>query len=358
MVFCALRASAIAAGTLLILCSRAEATFQVPTSGICPATTTGPCLTITQNGTGLGLLSTAVGYSVEGYSATGCGVSGKSTNASGVYGNSSASSGNGVGVFGTTIYGSATRGSTGRGVIGNSGNIGVYGVTNTGQGIAGFGTLDSNLAVGVSGTAAGASGIGVWGICSDDCASSPTGYAGYFEGNVTIAGSSSTGGLFVNVGTGYKPGGGMWAGTSDARVKKDVKPFTRGMEDLERVQPVTFRYNGLGGTIDDGIDRVGVIAQDLEKVLPSMVSTRRLKLHPQDATTIDIEHVDPSDFTYLLINAVAEQQAAIERREARIAKLERARPRSSPPDLGLGLALGSLPVGLVVARYRRKGGGR
>lgn len=107
-------------------------------------------------------------------------------------------------------------------------------------------------------------------------------------------------------GQAYKTGGGSWAATSDIRVKKDVADFTPGLSALEHVRPVRYKYNGLGGTNDNGQEYVGVIAQELERVLPFMVSAERKKLRESDRDTTDIKQVDPSAFTYVLINAVHE----------------------------------------------------
>ena len=104
-----------------------------------------------------------------------------------------------------------------------------------------------------------------------------------------------------------------WAATSDARVKKDVVDFDQGLAALQRIRPVTYRYNGLGGTEASDTQHVGVIAQELEKALPFMVSSQKRKLHPNDKETTDIKQVDPSAFTYVLINAV--KQLSVENTE-------------------------------------------
>jgi hypothetical protein len=106
---------------------------------------------------------------------------------------------------------------------------------------------------------------------------------------------------FDATGAAYKPGGGSWATLSDRRVKRNVLPFADGMNVLNSIRPVTFEYNGLGGTADIGKVYVGVIAQELQQVAPTMVDE-----------TGEYLRVDPSAFTYLLINAVKEQQAQIE----------------------------------------------
>ena len=94
--------------------------------------------------------------------------------------------------------------------------------------------------------------------------------------------------------------------TSDQRVKKDISEFNRGLSDLERVRIVSYRYNGLGGTVDNGVVYVGVVAQELEKVLPTMVTTEKTKLRETDAAPVDLKKVDTGTFTYLLVNSVKE----------------------------------------------------
>jgi hypothetical protein len=144
-------------------------------------------------------------------------------------------------------------------------------------------------------------------------------------------------------------------------VKKDVKDFRAGLAELKQLRPVSYKYNGLGKTQDDGNVFVGVIAQELEKVLPSMVRSDKGKLRPSDSKETDIKYVDPSAFTYVLINAVQEQQKIIERQEARSAKLERGdAPLAAYGSLGGVLALGLVPLGFIAVQRRRQesSGGR
>jgi len=69
------------------------------------------------------------------------------------------------------------------------------------------------------------------------------------------------------------------------------------------------RYNGLASTKDTKTKYVGVVAQELEPILPFMVTTHAEKLHPDDKQPTELKQVDPSAFTYLLINAVKELSA-------------------------------------------------
>jgi hypothetical protein len=260
-----------------------------------------------------------------------------------------------------------------------NGAVGVRGeslATSEGSGVLGVvqSTADVNSA-GVRGIAAGGPGTGVWGVSGSGVAVrgvsvTGNGIVGY--NSVTdmsaaaisaIPGSTSAlaywggGGIMIASSFAQKTGGGSWSAPSDRRIKKDVKDLDRGLAELMRVRPVRYKYNGLGGTEDDGKEYVGVIAQELGQIVPSMVSTRKGKLRKDDAKETEIEIVDPSAFTYMLINSVKQQQKTIEKQEARIAELER---RSSPlassvmPSSLVGwLVLALLPIGMVLGRRRQ-----
>jgi len=81
------------------------------------------------------------------------------------------------------------------------------------------------------------------------------------NGNATLAGC-----LNYNGGT---------SGTclSDERVKQDITPFGDGLQEILGLDPVTYEYNGLAGTPDDGDVRTGLIAQQVQSVAPDLVST-------------------------------------------------------------------------------------
>ncbi len=121
----------------------------------------------------------------------------------------------------------------------------------------------------------------------------------------------------------FKPNGGSWVATSDVRVKRDIFDFTASLTEIEKLRAVRFKYNGLGGTQDTGKEYVGVIAQEVEKVLPFMVSSQRQKLHETDVQATDIKQVDPSAFTFVLINAVQELSRQNKQKEADYNELAR-----------------------------------
>jgi hypothetical protein len=223
-------------------------------------------------------------------------------------------------IYGQGVTGVSGYSHSGKAIHGFSTNgVGVHGFSYTWNGIVGQNDRTDLVAAAISAIPGNSNGLAIW-----------------------------AGGVV------QKPGGGSWSATSDARVKKDVKEFRSGLPELMRLRPVSYKYNGLAKTQDDGNVFVGVIAQELEKVLPSMVRSSKGKLRSGDSQETDIKHVDPSAFTYVLINAVQEQQRIIERQEARIAKLERAdAPSGLVSSLG-GLALGLVPLGLIAVHRRRK----
>lgn len=77
--------------------------------------------------------------------------------------------------------------------------------------------------------------------------------------------------LHVDGGAIKSSGGADWSVPSDIRYKKDVSPFSDGLEKLRQINPVWFRYNGLMGLSDKG-QEVGIIAQELQKIVPYCIA--------------------------------------------------------------------------------------
>jgi hypothetical protein len=145
---------------------------------------------------------------------------------------------------------------------------------------------------------------------------------GFYAYNVTAIDSLFANDIAISTANASKPGGGAWLSNSDERVKKDITEFTQGLAELEQVRPVSFKYNGLGDTVLDGKTYVGVVAQDLQRILPSMVTERKTKLHKDDAATTAIRQVDPSAFTYLLINSVKDLSSQVKELRAQERSME------------------------------------
>ena len=142
-------------------------------------------------------------------------------------------------------------------------------------------------------------------------------------GNVVVGAESDLAGapaaavLQVSGGAFKNDGSGAWATTSDARVKDDVRDLEAGLSELRHVRPVRFRYNGLAGT-PAGLAGVGVLGQEIEAVLPETV--RRVAANAAaDQELADLRVFDPSALTYVLINAVKELAAKVDRLEQDLA---------------------------------------
>jgi hypothetical protein len=146
----------------------------------------------------------------------------------------------------------------------------------------------------------------------------PVGSASILIGAMSLDGS---GNLTVLGGTATKPGGGSWAAPSSRAVKRNIRNYDRGLEALAKLRPVSFEYNGRGGTIADGKTYHGLVAEAVADIMPELLThsvTRRYIAKGEDE--IDSRDspgllLDPSALTYALLNAVCELAARLQRLE-------------------------------------------
>ena len=102
--------------------------------------------------------------------------------------------------------------------------------------------------------------------------------------------------------------------TSDKRLKTDIKPLEKALDKVLTLNGVTYswRVKEFPDKNFDSDKHVGVLAQEVEAVLPEAVETG------EDG----FKSVNYSNITPLLIEAVTEQQGIIESQQQRIEKLE------------------------------------
>lgn len=125
-------------------------------------------------------------------------------------------------------------------------------------------------------------------------------------------------------GNALKPGGGTWTATSDRRTKKSIQTFTDGLQVLTKINPVTFQYNGLYNTTDDGNTHVGIIAQEVQEVAPYMIGSYEANASPESTNQEEILNYDGGTYMiYVLVNSVKEQQKTIEQQAAAIKALQK-----------------------------------
>jgi len=117
-------------------------------------------------------------------------------------------------------------------------------------------------------------------------------------------------------GTAGKPGGGSWSASSDRRLKKNIHSLDGALDTFTALRGVTFEYidpdsiNELPGT------RVGMIAQEVEEVVPDWVSTgptgyKRLTYRGFEALTVEA------------FRELRAEKDALEQRVAELEPLER-----------------------------------
>ena len=97
-------------------------------------------------------------------------------------------------------------------------------------------------------------------------------------GDGTNSTSKTTGGLIVSGGLGVlntiNAGGDVIAfATSDERLKDNIKPIENPLEVISQISGNTFDWNSEKQNIYNGKD-YGVIAQEIQKVMPELVDTR------------------------------------------------------------------------------------
>ena len=115
-----------------------------------------------------------------------------------------------------------------------------------------------------------------------------------------------------------KPTSALWTIASDERIKENIVPYSKGLQELLNINPVTYDYNGLGG-FTKGKGGVGIIAQEIIDILPDSVSSIKGKLNETDEEETDILNFNGHELIYVLINAIKEQQLQIEELKAMIA---------------------------------------
>lgn len=166
-----------------------------------------------------------------------------------------------------------------------------------------------------------------------------------YNGGLGIGLTAPTSRLHLSADSAAKPSTNTWTISSDARLKTNIFPYTKGLKEILQINPVTYKYNGKGGighnkirfkdpatgedteteTVDTELlakTNVGVIAQDIQAVVPEAVSSHKGKINEDDAEETDILDFNSHSLTFILINAVKELNAQIDSLKEQIADLK------------------------------------
>ncbi len=188
-------------------------------------------------------------------------------------------------------------------------------IGNPGCSSAGF----AGIAFGNSGFASGCTNSALVGDgAGNTYLAAPTGSIVFrISNNATTAMKIATGG-FVGIGTtspsallsvngsANKPGGGSWETFSDGRLKNLNGSFSSGLSQILKLHPVRYRYkpdNGLG--IHDTDEHIGVVAQEVQRVIPEAVT--------ENSKGYLLVNNDP--IIWSMVNAIKEQQGQIKQQK-------------------------------------------
>jgi hypothetical protein len=177
------------------------------------------------------------------------------------------------------------------------------------------------------------------------CSIRGDGYA-QFWGNVQAYSYIRAAGYMWTDQQGYKPGGGSWADTSDARIKTVAGDYTHGLAEILKLSPRRYAYKGNdtpeppsnssgeppvdptqtakedksapvvpyknSGHYQAAINSkefIGLIAQEAETVMPEMVTQRSGYIDGVAVT--DMRELDTTPLIFALVNAVNELAARV-----------------------------------------------
>lgn len=97
--------------------------------------------------------------------------------------------------------------------------------------------------------------------------------------------------------------------TSDIRLKKNIHPLGYGLQEILRLQPVSYDWKD-----NSGSNKIGLIAQEVKKVIPQVVSGN------EEKENLGMNY---AELVPVLINSIKELNKKIENLEASIDKMKR-----------------------------------
>lgn len=125
---------------------------------------------------------------------------------------------------------------------------------------------------------------------------------------------------------------------SDANLKKNIKDLGYGLKEVLRLNTKSYTYNGRAG-ISDKTSKMGLLAQELKKIMPELVGeyehisytnqekyidagTSGGKLDASDVKTEKFLYIKGDQIKFILINAIKEQQAMIHQLTEEVTELK------------------------------------
>lgn len=180
-----------------------------------------------------------------------------------------------------------------------------YIATLTGRVGAGSGTYTNGYGLKVG--TAGSGFTNVWGIHS-----APGSGGNHYIQNHLCVGQTTTTHLFeLATDDAVKPTTNTWTIASDRRLKKNIQPFTEGLNLVKAISPICYELNDITGLSKEGLPGISIIAQDVDDVLSKLPSFSAAQLRRSCVGHTLINGTDyltwnSGALIYALINAVKE----------------------------------------------------
>jgi hypothetical protein len=243
-------------------------------------------------GRGYGVVGQITDTALNAAGVLGAATATNNARVAGVRGESSSSSSSSQGVLG--LYFSATGAGSGvEGVATGTNAAAVFGIASS--------TAVGSAGVGVFGASLGDNAIGVYGY-DDNGIGAVTSYAGYFDGEVFATGS-------------FTP--------SDERLKQNITKYSGGLDAILKLTPKAYQFKNFENekikSFPKG-NQVGIMAQDVESLFPSLVKSTVAsnrgynKTHVDNQVApyqIDFKAVNYTGLIPVLVSAIQEQQQMI-----------------------------------------------
>ncbi len=125
-------------------------------------------------------------------------------------------------------------------------------------------------------------------------------------GKVGVGTSTPTAGF--EVGSGHSTLADSWITRSSRRFKTNIQPLVGALKTIEQLQGVSYERRS------DGRHEIGVIAEDVDQVVPELVF--------RDPDTKQVQGVDYARLSALLIEAVKTQQDEIQQLKVEVLQLK------------------------------------
>jgi hypothetical protein len=107
---------------------------------------------------------------------------------------------------------------------------------------------------------------------------------------------------------------------SDSILKKNVAPFKYGLKAIRNLNPVSYNYNGIGG-FDQSTKYIGLIAQNLQRNVPSAVMSSHIIKDTISHDTATILNIYDQAVMYTAVNAIKQLDSTVTAKSIKIDSL-------------------------------------